>query len=171
MCAHAHSPWLLHLYRESMGPFVFLALLCTRHTLAAFSPSLPPSSSFFLPPHLSSVPTSGPVSSSSSGYEYSLLSSPVSSSTSGPGVVTQPLPSGISISSYASVPFTLPSSECPIDGVDRLALPNAPPPVDTPALVPDFAPAWASAHQKAKAKVSEMICPCSAFGLVAQFLY
>ncbi|KAI9434684.1 beta-glucosidase [Lactarius indigo] len=47
----------------------------------------------------------------------------------------------------------VPSSEPPIPGVYPLASPNSPPPVDQPALVPDFVPAWTDAYTIAKAKV------------------
>ncbi|KAH8985173.1 beta-glucosidase [Lactarius akahatsu] len=160
-----------------MRPSAFLVLLGAGRILAASSPSsqlsyfpsspgpsfsfptpsgLSPSLSPSLPPYSSSVPTSPASSSSSgSGTSSSPLSSLHSSSTSGSGVLTQPLPSGsIPISSYPFVPFPSPSSEPPSSGVYPSASPNTPPPVDTPALVPDFGPAWTSAYEKAKAKVA-----------------
>ncbi|KAI9434675.1 beta-glucosidase [Lactarius indigo] len=142
-----------------MRPPAFLVLLCAAAcTLAASSPSSQ-SSSFSSSSGLSllqsSVPTS-PVSSSlsGSGTPSSSVSGPHSSSTSGSGVLTQPLPPGILISSYPFVPFPSPSSEPPSPRVYPLASPNTPPPVDTPGLVPDFGPAWTSAYGKAKAKVA-----------------
>ncbi|KAH9028191.1 beta-glucosidase [Lactarius pseudohatsudake] len=158
-----------------MQPSAFLVLLGAGRILAASSPSSQssyfpssagPSLSFPTPsglssslspslPPYSSVPTSPASSSSSgSGTSSSSLSSLHSLSTSGSGVLTQPLPSGTPISSYPFVPFPSPSSEPPSPGVYPLASPNTPPPVDTPALVPDFGPAWTSAYEKAKAKVA-----------------
>ncbi|KAH9025136.1 glycoside hydrolase superfamily [Lactarius hengduanensis] len=52
------------------------------------------------------------------------------------------------------VPFPSPFSELPIPYVYPLTSPNPPPPVDNPALVPDFASAWANAYEMAKAKVA-----------------
>ncbi|KAH9010565.1 glycoside hydrolase superfamily, partial [Lactarius pseudohatsudake] len=160
-----------------MQPSAFLVLLGAGRILAASSPSSQssyfpssagPSLSFPTPsglssslspslPPYSSVPTSPASSSSSgSGTSSSSLSSlhSLSTTTSGSGVLTQPLPSGTPISSYPFVPFPSPSSEPPSPGVYPLASPNTPPPVDTPALVPDFGPAWTSAYEKAKAKVA-----------------
>jgi hypothetical protein len=68
-------------------------------------------------------------------------------------VLTEPGPSVIPVIPYAFTPFPSPSSGPPIPGVYPASSPDQPPPVDSPALVPDFAPAWTEAYQKAKAKV------------------
>ncbi|KAI9457434.1 beta-glucosidase [Lactarius psammicola] len=146
-----------------MRSFVFLVLLGAGHTLAESSP--PPSSS-----HSSPFPSSpGPIVVVPnvleliflllaiifpSGTSSPPLSSSHSLSTGGSGAPTQSLPSGIPISSYTFVPFPSPSSEPPIPGVYPLTSLDKPPPVDNPALVPDFAPAWTKAYEKAKAKVA-----------------
>lgn len=158
-----------------MRPSVFFILLGAGRTLGASSPHSPYSpssySSYFpsspspplslpstlpsslgfsrsnsIPPYSSSLPTSSLVSSSSSG-----------GSGTGISPTTQSLPSVIPVSSYAFVPFPSPSSEPPAPGVYPLASPDTPPPVDTPALVPDFAPAWSNAYEKARAKVSDIL--------------
>ncbi|KAI0293191.1 glycoside hydrolase family 3 protein [Multifurca ochricompacta] len=75
-------------------------------------------------------------------------------SASATGVLTQPLPSGIPITSYPFVPSPSPSSEPPIPGVYPLTSPKNPPSVENSALVPNIAPAWGVAYKKAKAKVA-----------------
>ncbi|KAH9016756.1 hypothetical protein EDB84DRAFT_1523627 [Lactarius hengduanensis] len=67
-------------------------------------------------------------------------------------LLSVPLASGISVRSCPFVPFPSPFSELPIPYVYPLTSPNPPPPVDNPALVPDFASAWANAYEMAKAK-------------------
>ena len=163
-----------------MRPSVFLFLLDLGYTLAASSPSSHsshiPSSlglsssrpspvshasslSFSHPRYPASVPTPRVARSSSfgTGSSSTPLSNPHSSSTSHSSILTHSLPSGISISSSPFLPFPLPSSEPPIPGVYPLASPNNPPPVGTPALVPDFGPAWTNAYEKSRAKVSDLI--------------
>ncbi|KAH9055806.1 beta-glucosidase [Lactarius deliciosus] len=69
-------------------------------------------------------------------------------------LLSVPLASGIPVSSCPFVPFPSPSSEPPIPGVYPLTSLSTPPPVDNPALVPDFSSAWANAYERAKAKVA-----------------
>jgi len=68
-------------------------------------------------------------------------------------MLTEPGPSVIPVTPYPFVPFPSPSSEPPIPGVYPASSPKHPPPVESPALVPDFAPAWTRAYQKAKVNV------------------
>ena len=104
------------------------------------------------------------------GHTLAASSSPTSppllSSPSLPSLVpTQPLPTPIPISSYTFAPFPSPSSGAPIPGVYPWASPNNPPSADQPGLVPDFTQAWANAHEKAKAKVSDLVyCYCFCLG-------
>jgi hypothetical protein len=153
----------------------FLVLLGAARTLGASSPYPPPSHpspfpsspslplsfsphslSIPLPSYSSPFPTFSQSSSSSSGggTSYSPLSSSQTQSSSGSGVLAQSLLPNIPISSYTFVPFPSPSSGPPVPGVYPLASPKTPPPVDNPALVPDFAPAWTKAYEEARAKVS-----------------
>ncbi|KZT24974.1 glycoside hydrolase family 3 protein [Neolentinus lepideus HHB14362 ss-1] len=61
----------------------------------------------------------------------------------------------IPISPVAFTPLPSPSNPGPIPGVFPSAVPNNPPPVSSdPTLVPDFAPAWTVAWEKAKAKIA-----------------
>ncbi|KAH8985168.1 beta-glucosidase [Lactarius akahatsu] len=69
-------------------------------------------------------------------------------------LLSVPLATGIPVRSCPFVPFPSPSSEPPIPYVYPLTSPNTPPPVGNPALVPDFASAWANAYERAKAKVA-----------------
>ena len=169
---HPHwqfPPVVGSVFRVMMRSLVLLVLLGAWHILAepSLSPAFlslsspTPSSPLSSPPlslssYSASVPPSSLTSSYSSGNVVSSqpLPSPFSSSTSGSYVLTQPLPSAIPIISYPFMPLPSPPSEPPIVGLYPLASPNTPPPVESPALVPDFAPAWASAYEKAKAKVS-----------------
>ncbi|KAI9457438.1 beta-glucosidase [Lactarius psammicola] len=137
-----------------MRPSIFLVLLGAGRTLAVSSPSPSHPSQFPSSPRPSlSFPTlSSPSSSLSSSlplHSSSVPTSPASSSSSSSGTS-----SGIHISSYTLVPFPSPSSGPPIPGVYPLASPNTPPPVDNPALVPDFALAWTNAYEKARTKIA-----------------
>jgi hypothetical protein len=151
-----------------MRPSVFLILLGAGRTLGASYPHSPSYSSYFpsspSPPLLlpSSLPSSlgfsqsKPIPPYSSSLPASSLVSSSSVGGSGISPTTQSLLSGIPVSSYAFVPVPSPSSEPPIPGVYPLASPDTPPPVDTPALVPDFASAWSNVYEKARAKVSDL---------------
>ena len=161
-----------------MRSSVFLVLLCAGCTLRASSSSSSPSylSQFPSPPALplsfspyfpstplppysspSSIPNPSRSSFSRNGTSYSPLSSSQTSSSNGSVVLTQSPLSSIPVSSYTFAPFPSPSSEPPVPGVYPLASPKAPPPVDSPTLVPDFAIAWTGAYKKARAKVSVLI--------------
>ncbi|KAF8487505.1 beta-glucosidase [Russula ochroleuca] len=134
---------------------IFILLVAARAS-AAPSLSTLTSSSFPLPSSLSSTP---PPSSSSSN----LASLPSSGSNNSPpsvlpittsiSVLTEPGPSPIPISPYPFAPIQSPSSEPPIPGVYPATSPKHPPPVESPVLVPNFASAWTTAYDKAKAKV------------------
>ncbi|KAH9958148.1 glycoside hydrolase family 3 protein [Russula dissimulans] len=69
-------------------------------------------------------------------------------------VLTEAGPSIIPITPYTFVPFPSPSSQPPIPGVYPETSPKDPPPVEDPALVPDFAQAWTRAYKKAKVKIA-----------------
>ena len=155
-----------------MRPSVFFILLGAGRTLGASSPHTPPSYSSYFPsspspplslpsilPSLLVFSRSNSTPSYSSSLPTSSLVSSSSSGGSGTGIspTTQSLLSVIPVSSYAFVPFPSPSSEPPVPGVYPLASPDTPPPVDIPALVPDFAPAWSNAYEKARAKVSDIL--------------
>ena len=71
-------------------------------------------------------------------------------------VLTEPGPSVVPVTPYAFEPFPSPSSVPPISGVYPASSPKHPPPVESPALVPDFSQAWARAYHKAKTKVGIM---------------
>jgi len=73
------------------------------------------------------------------------------------GVLTQSGSSVVPVAttvSRAPAPFPSSSSQSPVLGVYPVSSPNHPPPVEDPALVPDFAQAWTEAYKKAKAKVA-----------------
>ena len=150
---------------------LFVLLLGTGQWALATSspPSLP---SFLLPTHsgassTSSRPSYSPVTPSShsphsgDSVSPSLLPSSLSASTSAlltttatsGGLLTQPGPSTIPTTPYIFVPFPSPSSHPPIPDVYPESIPKHPPPVESPALVPNFALAWTEAYKKAKAKV------------------
>ena len=156
-------------------PSILLVLLLGtgQWALATSSPSSLPSS---LPPTHSSASSLSPTSPRSSyspvtpsshlphsggSVSPSLLPSSLSASISAlltttttiGGLLTQPGPSIIPTTPYIFVPFPSPSSEPPIPDLYPASLPKHPPPVESPALVPDFALAWAEAYKKAKAKV------------------
>ncbi|KAH9988720.1 glycoside hydrolase superfamily [Russula vinacea] len=147
-----------------------LILLTAARASAAPSLSTLSSTSFPLPLPLSSThsgasPPPTPLSSpsvtstpsspslSSSGSSSSSLRPPVLVTIPSVGMFTEAGPSVFPTTPYYFAPFPSPSSEPPILGVYPASSPKHPPPVGSPALVPDFAPAWARAYQKAKAKV------------------
>lgn len=119
--------------------------------------SLPTS---FSPPRSPLPPTqSGTASipSSASSFSHGNNNSPPPSSmlltTTSISVLTEPGPSVIPVTPYTFEPFPSPSSVPPISGVYPASSPKHPPPVESPGIVPDFAPAWARAYDKAKTKV------------------
>src|SRR6266446_2195026 len=162
----------------SMRSFAVFVLLAAVRALAAPSPSnsssssfpsihpgapssSPPPTSLSPPPPTRSpqssspsvTPTSSTASVSSSASGNSTLPSSVSQTTTSISVLTEPGPSVIPVTPYVFEPFPSPSSEPPIPGVFPASSPKHPPPVESPALVPDFASAWARAYHKAKGKV------------------
>ncbi|KAF8487510.1 glycoside hydrolase family 3 protein [Russula ochroleuca] len=111
---------------------------------------LPPT---LLPQSLSpSMPSTSNLASLSSSRSNNSPPSVLPTTTS-IRVLTEPGPSGIPIIPYTFAAFPSPSSEPPIQGVYPASSPKLPPPVEIPALAPDFALAWTRAHQKAKAKI------------------
>ena len=121
------------------------------------APPFPPPS--HLPPPTQSggtplIPSSSPTSSFYSGNNNSPpLPSSATLTTTSISVLTEPGPSVIPVTPYAFEPFPSPSFVPPIPGVYPASSPKHPPPVESSALVPDFAPAWIRAYTKAKAKV------------------
>ncbi|KAI0061287.1 beta-glucosidase [Artomyces pyxidatus] len=97
---------------------------------------------------------SGTVSTVATGTSLIPSSILTSSSSTSTGPPTEPLPTPIPVSSFAFSPFPSPSSDAPIPGIYPVASPKNPPPVESPGLVPDFAPAWTEAYKKAKAKIA-----------------
>jgi hypothetical protein len=121
--------------------------------LSTLSTSFSSSSSPLSPTHSGTPSIPSSASSFSSGNNNSSLLSSVLLTTTSISVLTEPGPSVIPVTPYAFEPFPSPSSVPPISGVYPASSPKHPPPVGSPALVPDFAPAWARAHHKAKTKV------------------
>jgi hypothetical protein len=109
--------------------------------------------------------TSSPPSLSSSGSSSSILPSPVLVTIPSIGMFTEPGPSIFATTPYHFVPFPSPSLEPLILGMYPAISPKHPPPVESPALVPNFAPAWTRAYQKAKARVS-LLNPLEAANLL-----
>jgi hypothetical protein len=150
-----------------MWAFAILVLLVSSVRVSAVHPSSFPSkhsgaSSLSSPPtHLStssshSLPSSVTLTSNPAGLSSSGSSSsppPSSAATTSISVLTQSGPSIIPVTPYPFSPFPSPSSEPPIPGVYPASSPKQPPPVESPALVPNFAQAWTTAYDKAKAKV------------------
>ncbi|KAI0282897.1 hypothetical protein BC826DRAFT_1132171, partial [Russula brevipes] len=114
-------------------------------------PTVSPSSEFLLQGAFAPHPSSLPFSSSSSTSHSSNPSSSFLSTTS-ISMLTQAGPSAVPVTPYAFVPLSSPSSEPPVPCVYPASSLKYPPPVESPALVPEFAQAWTNAHKKAKAK-------------------
>ncbi|KAH9988721.1 hypothetical protein BJV77DRAFT_725700 [Russula vinacea] len=114
-------------------------------------PSSPPANLPLKSSSTSVISTSSPTSSYSGNSSSHLFPSVLT--TLGTSVLTEPGPYIIPVTSYPFAPFPSPSSEPSIPGVYPARSPKHPPPVESPALVPDFALAWTRAYQKAKAKV------------------
>ncbi|KAF8496226.1 beta-glucosidase [Russula emetica] len=124
-------------------------------SLSTLSTSFSSSSSPSSPTHSGTPSIPSSASSFSSGNNNSPLpSSVLLTTTSMISVLTEPGPSVIPVTPYAFEPFPSPSSVPPISDVYPASSPKYPPPVESPALVPDFAPAWARAYHKAKTKVA-----------------
>ena len=140
------SRWICTAFRVMMRSLVFLVLLGAWHIVVAQSTPYPPLASPESSPTLLLGATGAFESPPASESLTTLLLSATTSTS----------PSGYPIITYPFVPFPSPSSEPPIPGAYPLASPSTPPPVESPALVPDFAPAWASAYEKAKAKVRDL---------------
>ncbi|KAF5383952.1 hypothetical protein D9757_007379 [Collybiopsis confluens] len=105
---------------------------------------------------ISSASISGGTSAPSSAFS-SQASAPASASASTSSAVsassvapTAPLSSAASSSASASSA----STQSPVPGVFQAADPLNPPSVAQGTVVPDFAPAWAAAHQKAQNKIA-----------------
>lgn len=117
------------------------------------------STSYSLPPSPLSPTHSGtpPMPSSASSFYSGNNNSPQPSSVPPgiAGIIVPPErgPTIFPVTPYTFEPFPSPSSVPPIPSVYPATSPKHPPPVESPALVPDFAPAWTRAYQKAKTKV------------------
>jgi beta-glucosidase len=69
--------------------------------------------------------------------------------------------STLPISEYSFSPFQTPTQSA-VPGAFPSTDPKIPPPVQSDQkIVPDFAPAWAAAYKKAKAKVGLKFCQCT----------
>ncbi|KAF9468334.1 glycoside hydrolase family 3 protein [Collybia nuda] len=134
--------WTLAPLASSIAPSAFSAsasasISASRHESASASSHAALTST---PSGSSAQPPSSGISASSSG----LGSTPASSSASASGTGTA---SGF-------VPFP-PPSQAPIPGVFPVTSPQHPPSTgDSMQIIPDFAPAWAAAYKKAKAKIA-----------------
>ncbi|KAI0041683.1 glycoside hydrolase family 3 protein [Auriscalpium vulgare] len=174
LAASSHvSPFSSSAPASSIGSSASTASAVTSTTLTSSSTASGPASSATsgAPSASSSTPSSG-VSLTSSSLSSSISASSssatssvvitttaapisVSSSTSPTGPLTEPLPTPIPISSFTFAPFPSPSAVPPVPGVYPATNPKSPPPVESPGVVPDFAPAWTAAYLKAKAKIAE----------------
>ncbi|EJF60355.1 hypothetical protein DICSQDRAFT_201362 [Dichomitus squalens LYAD-421 SS1] len=101
----------------------------------------------------SSVSASGSLSTLSSAAS-SAASASSAATTINTGPVTETTLITLPISSYPFSAFPVPSAP-PVPGVFPSTSPSSPPPPGSP-LVPDFGPAWAAAHAKARALVSTL---------------
>jgi len=133
------------------------SLLALLGTVGAQSPSLPygPPASSVVSSSLSTRPSSTSLGSSLTSPSVSSATSPVLPVTTGfskIGNVLKP-----AITSYTFNPFPIPL-ESSIPKVFPETYPDNPPPVGDSAI-PNFGPAWAAAHGKARARVSRFLMP------------
>ena len=142
-------PHALRTYCASMW-FSLAFVLLHAGCIFASVPSTHSTSSSYPSRHF---PSSPPASSSSSTPSSTSLTITTKSFS----VLTESAPSVIPVTPYTFVPFPSLSSQPPIPGVYPKTSPKHPPPVENPALVPDFTQAWTRAYKKAKAKVSILI--------------
>ncbi|KAF8153932.1 glycoside hydrolase family 3 protein [Crassisporium funariophilum] len=146
----------------SLLPFV-LAVDDASSTVSLSSVAVPASSpvgtTFSVITSVSGVQSSSAIPSISissqsatvSSASISSFPSAVSASTVAANPSTQPI-SIIPISSNSFAPFPVPS-DTPIPPTYPSVDPSKPPAVDA-SVVPDFGPAWAAAHAKARAKIA-----------------
>ncbi|KAI0351205.1 glycoside hydrolase [Trametes cingulata] len=98
----------------------------------------------------SSSVISGSSAASSSVFITTAASQSASTAATGPPLESTQIT--LPISSYPFTPFPVPSAP-PIPGVFPSTSPRTPPPPGSP-LIPDFAPAWAHAHARARSLIA-----------------
>ena len=141
------------MWTSAVLTLVIAARASTVPSFSTLSTSSSPSPSPLSPTYSGTPSIPNSASPFYSGNNTSPLPSSVLLTTTNISVLTEPGPSVIPVTTYTFEPFPSPISVPPLSGVYPATSPKHPPPVENPALVPDFAAAWARAYHKAKIKV------------------
>ncbi|KAI6118095.1 glycoside hydrolase superfamily [Pisolithus sp. B1] len=136
-----------------MGPTLRTWVLAVVHVVAAQSPTNSTSSSA-VPSSAGNPPNTSTTTTASSSSSFSTSLPVTTSSTTLTSVATETGPLTWPISEYSFTPFPTPTL-APIPPVFPETDPLNPPPVDSDYnVVPDFAPAWAAAYEKAQSMIA-----------------